>query len=340
MKELILVISHSWCFLDLSIPTELRITEHIPPIEPQEWTCHPQMRRSPSPVRQELQPHLGPTECSAGRDKMFLLSTDKYDNIMDQAALPLDQKVLKLYKKYKNKIKNSSRHGKLYTTVKQSPSTPNATQFIIQTNTEGLCVNTDLSSSPALPSMLSSIQAQPHRIIHPKHPGQSLYSNYTEQVPRSLHVIRDHYEHLLMAEWRKNLYTLISLQGFRSQQAARLAATEHPVKPSNARQPAASIPSVRPDQVSVHQRVVQKIQMKDTLDMSSTSFHHVIPMPAQHSFFTLDLCGTTQYGRLQFDWMRGHEESKLLEVCLAKTKDTTHEVVDTNRALYHPNTPA
>lgn len=293
------------------------------------------MTRSASPILRELQPqpHLGPTECSPVRDKMFLLSTDKYDNIMEQAALPLNQKVLKLYKKYKNNIKNSSLRGKLYTTAEQSPSTPKATQFTIQTNTDELRLNTDLSSSPALTPLLSSIQAQPRRIIHPKHPDHLLYSNYTEQVARSVHLIRNQSDHMLMAEWRKSLYTLISLQGFRSPRAARLAATEHPAKPSDATQLAASIPSVRPDQVSVHQRVVQKIQMKDTLELTSTCFHHVIPVPAQHSFFTLDPCGTMQYGKLQFDWMRGHEEGKLLEVCIAKTKDNTHKVVDTNRAL-------
>lgn len=160
-----------------------------------------------------------------------------------------------------------------------------------QGNTDRLRVNSDPCSSPALKSMLSRIPAQHHRVIHPKD-----------------------------AEWRRCLHTLSSLQGFRCKRAASLAAAEHPVAPSTARQLTAPIPSVGPDQVLAHQRVVKKIQVKDALEPTSTCFRHVIPMPAQHSVFTLDPCGTTQYGRLQFDWMRGHEEGELLKVC-GKTKD-------------------
>lgn len=317
------MISHSLCYLDLSTPTELRITEYIQPIEPQDWMCQPQIARSASPAPQEIkpQPHLGPTEHSPIKDKMFLLSREKYDQIMEQAALPLDRKVLKLYKKYKDNLKSSSCRGKLYTTAELSPFTPKATHFSVQTNTGGVHLNTGLTSSPALRSVLSSIQAQ---TVQTKCPGHSLYSDYSEQVDQSVHLIRDQIDHTPMAEWRKRLYTLISLQGFRSPRAARLAVTEHLVNPSNARPPVTSIPSVQPDQVSVHQRVVQTIQMKDTLELPSTCFHHVIPTAARHSFFTLDSCGTTQYGRLQFDWMRGHKEDKLLEVSVEKTKVTAH----------------
>ncbi|XP_035857603.1 uncharacterized protein LOC116038858 isoform X2 [Sander lucioperca] len=100
-----------------------------------------------------------------------------------------------------------------------------------------------------------------------------------------------------------------TLQDFCSPWVAQLAAREHPVKSSSARQLAATIPATG------HQRVVQKIQMKDTLEPASFHFHHVIPMASQQSFFTLNPFGTTQYGRLQFYWIRGHDADNLLRVC-------------------------
>ncbi|XP_028426915.1 uncharacterized protein LOC114550385 [Perca flavescens] len=92
-----------------------------------------------------------------------------------------------------------------------------------------------------------------------------------------------------------------TLQDFCSPWVAQLAARVHPVKSSNARQLAATIPATG------HQRVVQKIQMKDTLEPASFHFHHVIPMASQQSFFTLNPFGTTRYGRLQFYWIRAHD---------------------------------
>ncbi|XP_056230416.1 proton channel OtopLc-like [Seriola aureovittata] len=88
-------------------------------------------------------------------------------------------------------------------------------------------------------------------------------------------------------------------------QGSHERATTKPLgKPSNARQ----LTSVQLGQGAAHHRVVQSIQMKDTQELASSSssshFHHVIPMASQHSFFTLDPCGKTRYGRLQFDWMR------------------------------------
>lgn len=315
--------SHSLCYLDITIPAGLRIADCIPPKDPQDWTCHPQMSAPPIPEDFQPQPDFGPTESSPIRDKMFLLSKDKYNNTTEQAAPHLDQNVLKLFRKYKDSIQNSSHHGKPCTTAERSASSK-ATQFTIQGKTGGLCLNTGLSSSPVPKATLSSIQTQPHRMIHPKSPSHLLYSIYPEQVAQSVHLVREQRDHKTMPEWRKNLYTLISLHGFRSRWAAWLATTEQPVKPSNARQVATSIPSVQPDHLSVHQRVVQKIQMKDNVEPTSRCFHHVIPMAAQHNFFTLDCTGTTQYGKLQFDWIRRHEEDKLLEVSVARTKDTTH----------------
>ncbi|XP_034723160.1 uncharacterized protein LOC117941986 isoform X2 [Etheostoma cragini] len=100
-----------------------------------------------------------------------------------------------------------------------------------------------------------------------------------------------------------------TLLDFCSPWAAQLAAGEHPVKSSNARQLAATVPTTG------HQRVVQKIQMKDGLEPASFHFHHVIPMASQQSFFTLNPYGTTQYGRLQFYWIRRHDAGNLLSVC-------------------------
>ncbi|GLD52923.1 uncharacterized protein AKAME5_000575100 [Lates japonicus] len=107
--------------------------------------------------------------------------------------------------------------------------------------------------------------------------------------------------------------------------AATLATTEHPVKSSNDRQLPASISSVQPGHVAPL-RVVQKIQMKNTLKLASSHFHHVIPMASQHSFFTLNPCGKTHYGRLQFDWVRGDENGKLLRA-------SAHIIVDDNMVL-------
>ncbi|XP_032366385.1 uncharacterized protein LOC116685417 isoform X2 [Etheostoma spectabile] len=103
--------------------------------------------------------------------------------------------------------------------------------------------------------------------------------------------------------------TTHTLQDFCSPWAAKCAAGEHPVKSSNASQHVATIPTTG------HQRVVQKIQMKDTLEPATFHFHHVIPMASQQSFFTLNPHGTTQYGRLQFYWIRRHDADNLLSVC-------------------------
>ncbi|XP_031734897.1 proteoglycan 4-like [Anarrhichthys ocellatus] len=112
----------------------------------------------------------------------------------------------------------------------------------------------------------------------------------------------------------KNLHK--PLQGFCSPPAAR----EHPVESSDARRRAAIIHALRPGGAVDHHRVVQKIWMKDTVDPSSFHFHNVIPLNAQQTFFTLNPCGKTQYGRLQFDWMRGHDKDKLCGLDLRRRR--------------------
>ncbi|XP_029026459.1 uncharacterized protein LOC114867723 [Betta splendens] len=224
-------------------------TIYTPLTQPQDWTCHPQM--SDPPVTDQPQPDFAPSGGSPVRDKVFLLSKEK--NFTKQAVPPLDPKALRLFRKYKDTIKNSSHY----------------------LNTGKLHLNTHRNRSFAPKANLSSFPIQHNRTIHPEPPDRCLDSGSLGQ-------------------------------------------------------------SVLPEHLSVHQRVVQKIQRKDTVSETSTLFHHVIPMAAQNSFATLSLSGTTQYGILQFDWIRGHEEDKLLDISGTNTKDT-HYVLFTNRALCHPN---
>ncbi|XP_044210365.1 uncharacterized protein LOC122984115 [Thunnus albacares] len=280
---------------------EPRITSHLPPIEPQNFTPHPLRPPPPAPEDPQPQPNRRPSGGLPVKDQRFLLSSAKYNTIRHQTQVPLDRKVLELYKKFKASNKNSSHHGKLSTSEKHRL---------------------------AFRAMLSNTETQPPRFTHPECLSHPLDSDYSTQFAQTIHSINDQRGHKPMPEWRKSLYKLISLQGFRSPRATRLAATEHPLKSSNAKQPLAAVPTLQPGQAAVHQRVLQKIQMKDTQELASFCFHHVIPMPSQHSFFTLKPCGKTQYGKLQFDWMRGLGEEKLLKVSSVKPKDTAHKVVD------------
>ncbi|KAL7377612.1 hypothetical protein ABVT39_002041 [Epinephelus coioides] len=71
--------------------------------------------------------------------------------------------------------------------------------------------------------------------------------------------------------------------------------------------------------------VVQRIPMTDTSEPASSHLHHIIPMASRQSFFNLDPCGTTQYGRLQFQWVRGHDEDEQLSVSGVKIQDTAYK---------------
>lgn len=299
----------------LSVLIGPRITLYIPPIKPQNLTPNPLKPPPPTPEDPQPQPDLGPPECLPIEDKpdeRFLLSSAKYDNIRDQAQVPTDRKVLEFYKKSRVGTKTLSHRGKR-STITERPPASKATHSTIQTNTGGMKLNCglDLNSRPYSPSEFSStmtsIQTQPPSIIDPECPSDPLSSDYPAQFAQMILPTNDQRSYKSMPEWRKNLYKLIALQGFRSPRAARFAATQHPVKSSNARQLTATILSLQPGQATAHQRVVQKIQMKDTQEPAPFHFHRVIPMASQLSFFTLNPCGKTQYGRLQFDWMRGHD---------------------------------
>ncbi|XP_051253197.1 uncharacterized protein LOC127361991 [Dicentrarchus labrax] len=297
---------------------EPRITSCIPPTEPKSLT--PQTLKAPPPSPDDPQPqlNLGPFECLPIEDKRLLLSSTKYSNITAQEHVPLDRKVFELYRKLKFG-KKISHLGKVSTRAERLLASK-AAHATFQTNTGRVNLNSCLGKSPELRATLSTVQTQPQMIINPEDPSHSFGSNYPAEFAQTVLPIKDHKSHKSMPEWRRNLYSIFSLHGFRSPWAARLFATEHPVKSSNARQFVATIPSLQPGQAAAHQRVVQKIQMKDHLEPDPCYFQYVIPMPSQHNFYTLNPCGKTQYGRLQFDWMRGSEDR--LQVSAAKFKDT------------------
>ncbi|KAK1900152.1 putative Rho-GTPase-activating protein 7 [Dissostichus eleginoides] len=279
------------------ISKEPRITLNKPPTEPQNLTPHPLKPTPPTPEDPRPQPELGSPECPPIRDESFLPLTSRCKNVRD--VVHLDRKALELFKKCKYGNKNLSHPGK-YSTKTEQLSASKGTDSPVQTNTGGLYPR------PEFQSKMSTIPTHPPSVSGLEGPSDQLFSDLSPQFEQT---------NLSMPEWRKNLYQRIALQGFCSPQGARLAAKEHPVKPSNARQPATIIPSLQPGQAAAHQRVVQKVQMKDTREPASFKDHYVIPMNSQQSFFTSNLSGKTQYGRLQFDWLSGHDEEKLLCAC-------------------------
>jgi len=136
-------------------------------------------------------------------------------------------------------------------------------------------------------------------------PGLGKTSIITEPPLASPHSTVQSNSAGLKSEWRKNLHN--PLQGFSSPPPTRAL----PVESSNAGEFSPINPSLCPGVGAVHQRVVQRILMKDSLDPPSFHFHHVIPLNAQQTFFPLNPSGKTRYGRLQFDWMRGRDEGQL-----------------------------
>lgn len=277
---------------------EPTITSHLPPTEPQIFTPHPPRPPPPTPKDPQPRPVCRPPGDPPVKD---LLSLAKYNTAEQQTQVPLDRKVLEFYKKLKGSNKNSSHRGKLSASEKHP-----------------------LAFKPTQ----STIETQLPRFTHPECPSPPLSPDYATQFEQTLHSIKDQRGHKPMPEWRKSLYKLISLQGFRSPRAARLATAEHPLKSSNATQTLEAVPTLQPSLAAVHQRVLQKIQMTDAQELESHDFQHVIPLASQHNFFTLKPCGKAQYGKLQFDWMRGDEEEKLLLVSSVQTKDSAHKGAD------------
>lgn len=233
----------------------------------------------------------------------------------------LDRNVFELYKKLK--VSNKDSHLRKLSTTAENPPVSETTK------TGGVNLEGGLGSPSEFRATLSNVNCP---IMNPERSTHQIWSEYPAEFTQNILQTK---RHKTMPEWRRNFYKLISVHGFCSQRAARLATTEYPVKSSNARKLAATISSLQAGQAVSHQRVVQKIQMKDTLEPVSCQFRHVIPMASQHSFFALNPCGTTQYGRLQFDWVRGFEEDNLLTVSAVKIKNSAHKVVNENRTFNH-----
>ncbi|KAJ4935961.1 hypothetical protein JOQ06_017486 [Pogonophryne albipinna] len=285
---------------------EPRITLNKPPTEPQNLTPHPLKPTPPTPEDPRPQPELGSPECPPIRDESFRPLTSSCKNVRD--VVHLDRKALELFKKSKYGNKNLSHPGK-YSTKTERLSASKGTDSPVQTNTGGLY------RRPEFWSKMSTIPTHPPSVSGLEGPSDQLFSDLSLQFEQTNLPNKKQNGNISKPEWRKNLYQRIALQGFSSPQGARLAAKEHTVKPSNARQPATIIPSLQPGQAAAHQRVVQKVQMKDTREPAYFKDHYVIPMNSQQSFFTSNLSGKTQYGRLQFDWLSGHDEEKLLCGC-------------------------
>ncbi|KAM7399821.1 hypothetical protein PAMP_019065 [Pampus punctatissimus] len=269
--------------------------QSLSPKEPQNLTPHPPKPPPPTPEDPQPRPDHQPPEALPIKNQRSLLSSAKYNTITHQTHVPLDGNVLALYRKFKTNKKNSSYYGKLSTNEKHPP----AFKAALQTNPGGLSLN----------SSQGTIETQPPTFTYPECPSHPLGSDYSTQFAQTNHSVKDQRGHKPVPEWRKSLYKLIALQGFRSPRATRLAVTELPLKTSNAEQLPTAVPTLQPSQAAAHQRVLQKIHMKENQEPASFGFHYVIPMASQHSFFILKPCGKTQYGKLQFDWIRGHGES-------------------------------
>ncbi|XP_036440689.1 uncharacterized protein LOC118817841 [Colossoma macropomum] len=100
--------------------------------------------------------------------------------------------------------------------------------------------------------------------------------------------------------WRDNLYQLTSIYGFRSQKASKLATLVKVHEPESRPDcPSFKLPPIHSSLLSLGQRVVEKVQVKET---GASQFHQVMPLPWQLNIHTLDIAGESQYGRLNIDW--------------------------------------
>lgn len=202
--------------------------------------------------------------------------------------MTLDQKAMDLYKKFK--LGKKSQHAGMSFMANRhttTTTTRKATHSTIQNNTLEMSLNS--------------------RQFHPQAYSGSHYSEGLK---------------LNSGLGSPSPFTTptIQTQPHSSIRAAKLPATENSVKSFSVTQFVVTSPSLQAGQGATHQRVVQKIQMKGNLEAASGNFYHVIPMASQQTVFTLNTRGETQYGRLHFEWMRGSEDEKLLNVSLVKQK--------------------
>lgn len=254
------------------------------PVEPQDETYSPSVAPPP-----QTEPEPVHTEASPIKDQRVLLLSAKYDNILNHVEAAYDNRVLALYKKSKVFKKNLPYIGKVSGTADYRPAskTTQSSSATPQTKTVAMSLKGGLYG-------LASYRPSQF-IFDAKSLGVSLSSDLDKG-------------HMTMTEWRKNLYKLISLHGFQSPWTIRLLTREHAQKPSNDTQLVAAIPSLQPELAATHQRVVQKIEMKDTLEVTTCGFYHIVPKASLHSFVTTHLCGKTHYGQLEFNWIRGCDE--------------------------------
>lgn len=264
-----------------------------------------------------------------------LLLSSYQHNMKNQAQLALSLKVLAFYKKFKacntilshpGKSTIFEGHPKLFSAHRNSLHlnlgseryTSCASEFRAQINSKGR--GEQNSSHSSFNVKLSSIHNHPYSNVQSERPISPCLTD-NQMFPQSLYL--DDCNNIV-PEWRKTLYKLISCQGFRSSQAARQYDTEHPVEPPSVTKPVETIPLLQHGQAAAHQRVVQKIEWKDTTASQPDCFNYIIPLASQQNFCTLHSSGKTTYGQLEFYWKRGSEEEKLLRVEPTKHQHSSH----------------
>ncbi|XP_029570066.1 WD repeat-containing protein 87-like [Salmo trutta] len=114
--------------------------------------------------------------------------------------------------------------------------------------------------------------------------------------------------------WRESLYKLVSQYGFRSPRA-RLTTLGPLDVPGAAQRNCCNLSPFqtrKASQVSLGQRVVQKIQLRESsFERPPSQFHHGLPLPWQLNSHTMDPSGESMYGRLEVDWVREPMEPQI-----------------------------
>ncbi|XP_031607945.1 uncharacterized protein LOC116329942 isoform X1 [Oreochromis aureus] len=281
---------------------ELQNETYSPLVAPED----PQPQPEPSPIK----------------DQRFLLFSHKYDNIANHVQAGLDDRVLALYKNFKVFRKNLPHLGKLSVPTEHRPYPTQSRCSTLQANAAESSLKGGLYSSPAHVPSQSIVQATCL--------GGSLSSDLggdptfnstvsTAQIQGCTQLPQT--SGPSMTEWRTNLYKLISVHGFQSARAARLHTSEHAHTFPTDVQLVTDFPPLQPQLAAAHQRVVQKIKLKDSVETAGGCFYRIIPMASQHNFLTAQLCGKARYGRLEFDWTRGCDEESVLRVSSLESSD-------------------
>lgn len=255
---------------------------------------------SPLVAPEDPQPEPSPI-----KDQRFLLASHKYDSIASHVQAGLDNRVLALYKKFQVFKNNLPHLGKLPVPSGHHPQSCSST---LQTDAAESRLKGRLYSSPAPSRSIVQATCLGGRL------SSDLGGDPTFTSTESAAHIQRSTQLLQTSEWRNNLYKLISLHGFQSARAARLHISEHAHTFATDVQLVADIPPLQPQLAAAHQRVVQKVELKDTVETAGGCLYRITPLGSQHNFVTAELCGKTRYGRLEFDWTRGCDEERLLRV--------------------------